>query len=80
MTAAAFRSASGRFLAPDGVMFPEMARLYACPSSLASFHCDQLQCWSKPYGLDMTAVGEAARASMLQAPQVSLGTGGTGVW
>ena len=62
--------AVGRFLAPDGVMFPEVARLYACPSSLAAFHCDQLQCWSEPYGLDMTAVADAARASMQHAPQV----------
>ncbi|KAF0306644.1 putative protein arginine N-methyltransferase 6 [Amphibalanus amphitrite] len=59
-----------RFLAPDGVMFPDVARLYACPSTLAAFHCDQLQCWSRPYGLDLTAVGEAARRSMQQAPQV----------
>ena len=62
--------AVGRFLAPDGVMFPEVARLYACPSSLAAFHCDQLQCWREPYGLDMTAVADAARASMQHAPQV----------
>ena len=35
-----------RFLAPDGIMFPKVPRLYACPSSLAAFHCDQLQCRS----------------------------------
>ncbi|XP_037081636.1 protein arginine N-methyltransferase 6-like [Pollicipes pollicipes] len=59
-----------RFLKPDGLMFPDVARLYACPSTLDSFYCEQLACWRRPYELDMSPVAEAARLSMQSAPQV----------
>ena len=57
-----------KFLAPDGLMFPDRATLYVCAIEDRQYKDDKINWWDDVYGFDMSCIRHVA----LQEPLVDV--------
>lgn len=60
--------ARDKYLAPDGLMFPDRATLYACAIEDRQYKDDKINWWDEVYGFDMSCIKHVA----LQEPLVDV--------
>ena len=57
-----------KYLAPDGLMFPDRATLYVCAIEDRQYKDDKINWWDEVYGFDMSCIKHVA----LQEPLVDV--------
>jgi 2-polyprenyl-3-methyl-5-hydroxy-6-metoxy-1,4-benzoquinol methylase len=63
-------NARDRFLAPNGIMFPSKAHIYAAPCDMSQLFADKLGFWHDVYGFNFSYFVEQAATDLLAKPYV----------
>ena len=64
--------ARDHWLAPDGLMVPSMASIYACPVNMDELHKESFGFWKDVEGFDMSALIPVAEGDVYSRPAISV--------